>query len=85
MSVFGLPEWFSQAPCKSASDEFFSSKPSEQRKAVKVCNSCQFLDTCKEWALTNPHDYGVWGGMTPADLRKIRDLTSTEDETRLLS
>jgi hypothetical protein len=70
VSVFGLPEWFSGAPCKDASDLFFSSKPSVQRKAVKICQSCDFVSECVSWLEANPQDYGVWGGKTPAEIRR---------------
>lgn len=71
VSVFGLPDWFSQAPCKAEPDLFFSSKPSEQRKAVAICDSCELRESCDDWLTECPQEYGVWAGKTPAEIRRL--------------
>lgn len=40
----------------------------EEVEAAKfVCGDCPVLEECREYALTNFLDYGVWGQMTHRD------------------
>lgn len=71
MSVFGLPKWFRDAPCKSLSSMFFSHRPSVQKQAVLICETCAFKESCAEWLQENPQEYGVWAARTPAEIRAL--------------
>ncbi|REK11003.1 MAG: WhiB family transcriptional regulator [Actinobacteria bacterium] len=42
---------------------FFSEKPSEMAKAQEVCAGCDLRVLCLEVALSEGHDWGVWGGV----------------------
>lgn len=45
----------------------------EQKIAVRqFCMKCPVLDDCAEYALDNRIEFGVWGGLTEEDRRKIR-------------
>lgn len=32
------------------------------KKAVKICKECSLLNQCAEYAQSQPHLYGIWGG-----------------------
>ncbi|MBB5167148.1 WhiB family transcriptional regulator [Mycobacterium sp. AZCC_0083] len=53
-----------------ADAEAFVAMAEETAKAM--CLTCPVLDTCRDWALTNDEDWGVWGGMTPQERREDR-------------
>ncbi|MCT2591101.1 WhiB family transcriptional regulator [Streptomyces sp. N2-109] len=46
-----------------ASDE----AQTQATEAKAECRACPVLDACREWALTQPEGYGVWGGMTAVE------------------
>lgn len=41
------------------------------RKAKRACASCPVRATCLEFALEHHQDFGIWGGLTPAE-RKLK-------------
>jgi WhiB family redox-sensing transcriptional regulator len=41
------------------------------RTAKAMCRRCPVLAECLELALANDERYGVWGGTSPADRRRI--------------
>jgi WhiB family redox-sensing transcriptional regulator len=45
----------------------------ELQMAKKICSSCTHKTECLEWALDN-EDFGIWGGTTNLERRKIKKL-----------
>lgn len=41
-------------------------------EAKKVCQQCPLINKCLEFALTNEEEWGVWGGLTADERRKLR-------------
>jgi len=61
-------KWMNDAACRGLSDVFFPSpaerpQARERRESMarEVCNSCEVLTACKDFA-RNHHEYGFWGG-----------------------
>ncbi|MGH8915777.1 MAG: WhiB family transcriptional regulator [Acidimicrobiia bacterium] len=42
---------------------FFSDKPSELAEAQRICGGCVVRVQCLEIALSDRHEWGVWGGV----------------------
>ena len=42
------------------------------REAKEVCRGCVVRDDCLEYALTNGEKFGIWGGMSERERRRIR-------------
>ncbi|MDH3462890.1 MAG: WhiB family transcriptional regulator [Acidimicrobiia bacterium] len=42
---------------------FFSDRPAELAQAQQVCAGCSVRVVCLEIALSEGHDWGVWGGV----------------------
>lgn len=40
-------------------------------EAVEVCKRCPVLDECREYALSEGEEYGVWGGLLPEERADI--------------
>lgn len=76
-----IDRWWDRAACLRADPELFfpvSGRGLSQLQtalAKSVCNSCQVLRQCREYALATRQRYGVWGGLDEderSDLLKAR-------------
>ena len=77
LGVSGADEdWQDRAFCGKASDpdEYFLEK---QRGAAaiakRLCGGCVVRAECLAYALENDEQFGIWGGMSERDRRKIRN------------
>ena len=69
-----VPWEFEEPSCREVGNESFFPDPSrtpEVREAQSVCFSCIHRAECAEWAINN-EAYGVWGGLSEYERRKIR-------------
>ena len=42
------------------------------RKAIGICEQCPVRQLCRRYALENGEKFGVWGGLTETERRRIR-------------
>lgn len=69
-----LPEWYEDARCaQTGPAAFFPNKGQSPREAKKVCRACPVREQCLAYALENGERWGVWGGTTDEERRKLRD------------
>lgn len=65
--------WSRFARCDSADpDLFFPPDGADNRLAKSICTSCPVRRQCLDYALETKQKYGIWGGMTEAQRRRIR-------------
>ncbi|WP_197023594.1 WhiB family transcriptional regulator [Rhodococcus sp. UNC363MFTsu5.1] len=67
--------WRAGAKCaQSEPDEFFPDRcrPENVRAAKEVCQRCPVAAECLEYALGAAEPFGVWGGKTPRERRRMR-------------
>ena len=65
--------WQDEGNCLGADPDLFFPSPGDSLKAAKaVCNSCVVRAECLEYALENGEKYGIWGGMSERERRRIR-------------
>jgi WhiB family redox-sensing transcriptional regulator len=63
--------WRDHAACVGQQELFFEEKSKNiVTKAKMICASCVVRTPCLEYALKNK-DYGVWGGLTSNERRKV--------------
>ncbi len=63
-----------EALCTQVDAEiFFPEKGGSSRAAKAVCLRCDERVECLEYALENNERWGVWGGMSERERRKIKD------------
>ncbi len=63
--------WVAQARCRTADpDELFVTGAAQKRAAV-ICRQCDVITQCLADALDNQVEFGVWGGMTERQRRKL--------------
>jgi WhiB family transcriptional regulator, redox-sensing transcriptional regulator len=43
----------------------------EAGPALAFCTACDIRETCLSWALKNGERYGVWGGLTEQQRRRV--------------
>ena len=53
-------------------DLFFPERGASTRAAKEVCRGCQVRESCLEFALANGEKFGIWGGMSERERRRIR-------------
>lgn len=76
--LFGAGEdgelsWQDQALCAQTDPEaFFPEKGGSTREAKRVCASCDVRSDCLEYALANDERFGIWGGMSERERRRLK-------------
>ena len=53
-------------------DLFFPERGASTREAKEVCRGCIVREDCLEYALQNGEKFGIWGGMSERERRRIR-------------
>ncbi|MBN9325765.1 MAG: WhiB family transcriptional regulator, partial [Cellulomonas sp.] len=51
---------------------FFPEKGGSTREAKKVCTQCEVRAECLEYALANDERFGIWGGLSERERRKLK-------------
>ncbi len=65
--------WQADALCAQTDPEaFFPEKGGSTREAKKICTSCEVKTQCLEYALQNDERFGIWGGLSERERRKLR-------------
>jgi WhiB family transcriptional regulator, redox-sensing transcriptional regulator len=74
-----VPAWQRQANCMGVDpDLFFPERGASTREAKEVCRGCVVREDCLEFALTNGEKFGIWGGMSERERRRIRRRRALE-------
>ena len=68
--------WMVNAACRTVynKDIFWplTSDTQAAQPALAVCGTCDVVDDCLEYAMTNNETAGIWGGTTPVMRQFIR-------------
>jgi WhiB family redox-sensing transcriptional regulator len=65
--------WQERAACFGIDpDVFFPISEEEAGPALAFCNGCSLREICLAWALKNGERYGVWGGLTEQQRRRLQ-------------
>jgi len=65
--------WQADALCAQTDPEaFFPEKGGSTREAKKICESCDVRAQCLEFALKNDARFGIWGGLSERERRKLK-------------
>jgi WhiB family transcriptional regulator, redox-sensing transcriptional regulator len=71
--------WRESALCLEVGPElFFPDKGESPRAARRVCSSCGVRAECLAYALDHDEQYGVWGGMSERQRRRIAEARLLE-------
>ena len=73
LSPAGDPSWRLDALCAETDPEaFFPEKGGSTRDAKRVCSGCGVRAECLEFALANDERFGIWGGLSERERRRLR-------------
>jgi WhiB family transcriptional regulator, redox-sensing transcriptional regulator len=81
VSFLGVPgsstgdevDWHERALCAQTDPEaFFPEKGGSTREAKKICTGCEVRAECLSYALANDERFGIWGGMSERERRKLK-------------
>lgn len=66
-------EWQDQALCAQTDPEaFFPEKGGSTREAKRICKACPVRDECLEFALEHDERFGIWGGLSDRERRRLK-------------
>ena len=65
--------WQARANCMGVDpDLFFPERGASTREAKEVCRGCVVREDCLEFAIANGEKFGIWGGMSERERRRVR-------------
>ncbi len=66
-------DWIEQANCRGVDPElFFPARGKPTRDAKALCKGCVVREECLDYALAHGERWGIWGGTTERDRRRLR-------------
>jgi WhiB family transcriptional regulator, redox-sensing transcriptional regulator len=71
-------DWLDLAACRGTDTEHFfpishKSRPGvDVNFALGICMSCPVQQPCLDYAMSMPQTYGIWGGTTEEQRRRLR-------------
>ena len=68
-----IDSWKELADCREADpDIFFPGTKEEEAQAKRICAGCSVADLCLKYALEAREPFGIWGGASEKDRRRMR-------------
>lgn len=68
-------EWQERALCAQTDPEaFFPEKGGSTREAKRICTGCEVRAECLEYALAQDERFGIWGGLSERERRRLKRL-----------
>lgn len=78
------PDWIADGVCHNKPHLnylFFSDDRAEQDAAKSMCARCPVASFCLVYAIENGEKFGIWGGASPADRRRMKAALLTTNPT----
>jgi len=70
--------WQDAAECQyTDSEAFFPEKGGSVRAAKLICRSCNVRAECLDYALANDERFGIWGGLSERERRRVKRQASS--------
>jgi WhiB family redox-sensing transcriptional regulator len=66
-------QWQERGLCAQTDPEaFFPEKGGSTREAKRICMGCEVRDRCLEYALAHDERFGIWGGLSERERRRLK-------------
>ncbi len=86
----GRPLWQKDGACRlgpgaspaqlnANSNVFFPERGSSTKEAKSICALCPVNQQCLDYALMNGEKFGIWGGTSERERRKIRKIRTVAE------
>ena len=73
IAIATRPAWHQHGACRGADPNLFFPERGESVKEAKaVCARCPVRAECLEYALEQPGEIGIWGGLSERERRQLR-------------
>ena len=70
-------DWQERALCAQTDPEaFFPEKGGSTREAKRICSGCEVRAECLDYALAHDERFGIWGGLSERERRRLRRAAS---------
>jgi WhiB family redox-sensing transcriptional regulator len=72
-----IPAWREHAACTGKTDKMFPEKSgyvADYEPAQRICATCPVRRECLRYAIDNNERYGVWGGTSPSERRRLASV-----------
>jgi WhiB family transcriptional regulator, redox-sensing transcriptional regulator len=70
-------DWQERALCAQTDPEaFFPEKGGSTREAKRICSGCEVRAECLDYALAHDERFGIWGGLSERERRRLRRAVS---------
>lgn len=67
------PHWTELSLCTEVDSDLFSPVTGgSTRQAKQVCRACEVRAECLEYALAHDQRFGVWGGLSERERRRLK-------------
>ena len=77
LNTTGPPAWMTGGVCAQVDPElWFPEKGGSTREAKALCTGCPVQVQCLAYALANDERFGVWGGASERDRRRMKRTTT---------
>jgi WhiB family transcriptional regulator, redox-sensing transcriptional regulator len=77
LPVLEIQPWYERAACLDKdADCFFPEKGGSTRAAKRICQTCSVQSECLEYALANDERFGIWGGLSERERRRLKRRAS---------
>jgi len=71
--AFARRDWMARGRCREmATAAFFADDAERSAAACLICQECEVRGECLGYAMANGIRWGVWGGTTPEDRKRLR-------------
>jgi WhiB family redox-sensing transcriptional regulator len=78
--------WQERANCLGVDpDLFFPERGASTKEAKAVCRGCEVRVECLEYALSHGEKFGIWGGLSERERRRVRRQRALERQRRAIS
>ncbi len=75
----GERRWQENANCLGVDpDLFFPERGASTREAKSVCRGCEVRIECLEYTLAHGEKFGIWGGLSERERRRVRRQRALE-------
>jgi WhiB family redox-sensing transcriptional regulator len=75
------PNFMKYGLCAQTDPEaFFPEKGGSTRDAKKVCGACAYRAACLEYALVNGERFGIWGGLSERERRRLKGKSQAKPQ-----
>lgn len=73
-------------PCQNAPDLYFPdpNDRSGAKLAIQQCNNCLLMNMCRQYAIDNREQFGIWGGLTTSQREQLTPRRGTAARTAAL-